>query len=388
MRALLVGLLMPTLALAEGGDDDERYLLGDPGVRIDLPVDWNAIDWTDASFEAEKGDKSVKLWVWNRPGQVPVVADDLDAWAKVFLAKVEQIEGKDPEVTAKSVETRAGRPTARFTVAFDFGKDLRGVLHGATFTVEGRVTHLATLAAAARADVGLAALDGVLDRLEARKPPAAVAEGAQVSASGVTATLPAGWRAPLPAELPGVAQLATKLGVEDLTPCWTAIRPLANAEPELLLTCPAGAQLGVVDSYSFAGVDAALRPMLFGKAEVPAAKAVTAASGQTGFLYVLPTEGRALAMAVVPYGQGVARTWALGPGGEAFEPLLTGLVGGASYEGAHPAGFGDQVSYWVSYRPTSPVTLGAGAGVLAVLGGAAFALRRGLGGRRSYEDVA
>jgi hypothetical protein len=185
-----------------------------------------------------------------------------------------------------------------------------------------------------------------------------------------------------------VAQLAAKLGVEDLTPCWSAIRPLANAEPELLLTCPAGAQLGVVDSFSFAGVDAALRPVLFGKAEVAAAKPVTAASGHTGFLYVLPAQGRAIAMAVVPYGQGVARTWALGPGGEAFEPLLTGLVGGSSYEGAHPAGVGDQVAYWVSYRPTSPVTLGAGFGVLALLGGAALTARRALGGRRSYEDVA
>lgn len=384
----VVLLLLGAPASAQEGED-ERYLLGDYGVRIDLPEGWGSLDWSDAVFEAEAEDRSVKLFVWGGGAQMTPAVADIDAWAQVFADKVASIEGREVVVHGKEVRTIAGRPTARVELTFGLGAGLQGAMSGATFAVEGSMVHLATIAAERRSTLGQEALEVLLGRLEARKPPADAPDGQTVAAAGMSAKLPPGWRPPIGREAALVGRAAAKLGVEVGERCWSALRPRANAEPDVLITCPGALALGVVDAYSFAGADAEIRAHVFGEAPVPAATMLTAASGQTGFLYRPDLAGRTLAMAVVPYGEGVSRTWAIGAPdqGDAFAAALTALVGGATYEGAHPAGLGDQIRYHLTWRPTSPVTLGAAGGLLAVLALGAFLLTRALRSGTRTDDL-
>ncbi len=385
--ALLVGFLGTS---AWAADDDERYLLGDYGVRIDLPEGWSSRAWSDSVFEAEADDRSVKLFVWGGGAQLEPAVGDIDAWARGFANKAESIEGHDVSVRGREVRTIAGRPTARVELTFALGAGLQGAMSGATFAVEGGMVHLATIAAERRSTLATEALEVMLGRLEARRPPKAAPEGQTVSAPGLSAKLPPGWRPAIGAEAALIEAGAAKLGVELKESCWSALHPRALAEPDVMITCPGGLLLGVVDAYSFSGVDAVIRKHIFGTTPVPPATSLTAASGQTGFLYRPELAGRTLAMAVVPYGGGIARTWVLGAPNQAaaFAESLTALVASSTLEGDHPTGMGDQVRYFLVYRPTSPITLAMGAGGLAVLGALLWLLKRMFSsGRRDYDEV-
>jgi hypothetical protein len=185
----------------------------------------------------------------------------------------------------------------------------------------------------------------------------------------VETTLPDDFRPPLEAEQDAVAAVVEKLQILDLVGCSTAIRPVAGTEPDVLVTCSQPLQLGVVDSYSFDDADRAVREKTFGsKAEVPPAESV-ALNDRMAFLYT-PREG--FAVGVVPHDGGVARFWALGrPEGELPETVRAAMRS-STFSGAHPASFGEQVSYWVSYRPFSPAVLCPALALLGLLGGLGF----------------
>jgi hypothetical protein len=175
------------------------------------------------------------------------------------------------------------------------------------------------------------------------------------------------------------------LGLENLEPCWIAIRPKpANPEPEVMVTCQGGLLLGVVDEHSFEGVDPIIRAKMFGSAPVEPAEMV-ALGDRVGFMYK-PRPG--LMVGVVPYDKGVARTWVLGdPEDPSLETDLRAVLEGSTWSGVHPASLGDQLSYWVTYRPTSPVVLGPAALLLLVLGGGGFAGMRLMGGRKNKYEL-
>jgi hypothetical protein len=61
-------------------------------------------------------------------------------------------------------------------------------------------------------------------------------------------------------------------------------------------------------------------------------------------------------------------------------------MSGSTYSGVHPASVGDQLSYWVTYRPFSPVVLVPALGVLAFLGlGLGVAVKLAGSGKNKYE---
>lgn len=384
MRAPILASLLATAlvagptALAQDGEDAPKYLMGDYGVRVDLPDDWYATEWADWELEAEKDDRSLKLFAWGEPVQMEPVPDDLDAWSAVYVDKVADIGGKDPEVTFSEVEALDGRHVARFELSFDFGSDLKGAMSGGTFAVKGKMFHMAVMTAAQRASLGSQALEMLVKRAEVKAEPAVFDEGAELTGAGVTTTLPAGWRAPLDVELGTVTSRARKLGVEDLSDCAVAIHPVAHAEPDFMLTCQGGLQLGVVDPLSFEDKAAELSPKLFGSLEVPPATMVTTAGGKTGFLYAPEQKGFTLRMGVVPYGAGIARTWVYGqPGqGDAFTAALTEVMSSGTYEGEHPASLGERFSYALAYNPTSPLVLGPGLLLLVLIGGVVVLVSR------------
>jgi len=367
----LAGLLLLWSGVARA--DAPEFLLGDVGVRLDLPAgSWRMTRWSDWDFKAEGRDGAMLLFAWSTPVQTPVVeGPDAGGWTHVFEAKVEELQGIDPKITSSKVVSIAGRNVALVDAEFGIPKATgTATLRGATIEVAGKNMHVAVVAPDRLAKVADAERRSILERLDVRAGPAEVAFGSKVVAEHVETTLPADFRPPLEAEQDAVAAAVEKLQILDLVGCYTAIRPVAGAaEPDVLVTCSEPLQLGVVDSYSFDDADHAIREKTFGsKAEVPPAESV-ALNDRMAFLYT-PREG--FVVGVVPHDAGVARFWALGrPEGELPETVRAAMRS-STFSGPHPASFGEQVSYYVSYRPFSPAVLCPALTLLGLLGGLGF----------------
>lgn len=371
----LLPFLLPVAAAEEAA---EEFLLGDLGVRLDLPRGWRMTRWSDWDFKAQRDEGPVLLWAWASDGQAPIAGDPA-AWAPVYLAQIEAEQGKAPKFEQATEAKIAGRSTALLELSFAIGKD-RGTLYGATIEVEGRNLHLALIGGPRSLEAARAARTEVLERLDLRKGPATFPEQPTLEAKGVRTKLPPGWREPLKTEEGVVAKLQGQLGLENVDECWTAIRPRPASEPDLAVTCQGGMLLGVVDTYSASGVAPLLAEKLFGKAVVPPPEVVELAD-RVGFVFAPKLGSRTLAVAVAPYDQGVSRTWVLSPA--AADPSVPeaarAMLQNSTWSGQHPAGVGEWVSYYLTYRPFSPMVLGpvAGLGVVILAGvGVGVALTR------------
>ncbi len=375
----VIALLAPVRVAS--AEESPEFLLGDLGVRVDLPKrTWKMTRWSDWDFKGESSDGGTLLFAWGTPVQTPV--GSANAWGPVFVAKVEELRGQDPEVSGGEVVRALGTDVAYTDVTFAFGDGAKGYVYGATVPIVGQSFHMAIVVPAKRAKAGAAARDMLIRRLEVVTEAAELDYGATVEAAGISTALPEGWREPLEPELKAINPRIGKLGIDDLEPCWVAIRPIPATEPDVMVTCQGGLLLGVVDEHSFEAADTVVREKMFGRAEVAAGDAVTVGD-RVGFAYA-PVVG--LAVGVVPYDQGVARTWVVG--GEGVTEALTGAMQGSSYSGVHPASIGDQVSYWLVHRPFSPVVLCPLLGVFGV-GGVVLLAGGGLmmrGRRNRYAD--
>lgn len=379
---MLLALSAPSLA-EEPPSDAEEFLLGDLGVRIDLPSGpWRMTRWSDWDFKAEyeSARGKILLWAWATPVQIPI-AEDATGWGRVYLAKIDKLSGTGAEVLESKVDKVAGRDVAFVDVAFQFGDDgPKGLMYGATIEIGGQNMHLAAVASEANQKELAAQRAALVERLDVRSLPAKTAFGGEVTASGITSVLPRSWRPPFEDEIPVVVVPAMKkLGVDDLEGCWSAIRPDPAGVHGVMITCQGGLELGVVDEHSFAGVDERLRGTLFGGVDVPPAEMVSL-DDRVGFAY---QAADGLAVGVVPYDKGVARTWLL----DAGEPLtdLKSTLASSTYSGPHQVGPTDWLTYYAVHRPTSPVSLGVLGGALVVVLGLG-ALVVGRSGRNKYAD--
>ena len=69
-------VLTAPVASAEDGSQAPEFLLGDVGVRVDLPAGWKMTRWSDWDLQAEKPDEKLILFAWQTPLQVePTEAD-------------------------------------------------------------------------------------------------------------------------------------------------------------------------------------------------------------------------------------------------------------------------------------------------------------------------
>ena len=301
------------------------------------------------------------LFAWATPIQVPIQEGNTD-WGAVYFSKVQELEGTDPEIESTALTEIGGRPVARVDAKFQFGKGgPTGALRGATLEVAGQNMHIATVGSRRFRTIIERQLVELVERLDFHVEPREVEFGGTVEAKGITTVLPDDWRPPLESEVGELASTIAKIGVEDLEPCWTALRPRAAGAPDVMVTCQGGLLLGVVDEHSFAAVDPVVREKMFGSGVEIAPAEQVVLSDRVGFAYA-PREG--LAVGVVPYDQGVARTWVVGEG--ELMPSLTASLQGSSYSGPHPASLVDQVSYWLLRRTTSPVVLCPLGGCLCV----------------------
>ncbi len=382
-------MLLTTLSvLVAGGlpahaEEAEEFLLADLGVRLDFPDDrWRMTRWSDWDFKAEYPSSAgtVLLFAWATPTQVPI-AEPVEGWGSVYVTKIEDLQGSSPEVTRTEVSEVQGRKVALVDASFTFGEGgPTGTLHGATLEIAEKNLHLAVVSSERAAELAKAQRQGFLDELEVRTEPVRGKFAATVEAPGITTALPKGWRPPLESEMSDVVSpILGKIGVPDLEPCYTAIRPLSGGTADVLVTCQSGLLLGVVDEHSFAAVDEVVREAMFGTVPVDPAEPVDLGD-RMGFVYA-PTEG--LAVGIVPYDQGVSRTWVFAE--EAPTEDLRKVMAASSFSGPHPASVGDQVTYWVTHRPTSPVVLVPAFLLVVGVVGVGFLLTRG-SRRNPYAD--
>lgn len=381
MRRLSALFVASILASAPARAEDEKYLLGDFGFKLNLGDDWTNTAWSDWAFDGNKVDRSELIYVWGKEVQVDIRAEDLDAWSKVYLDKIDSLKGRNPSVRVKEVREIAGHPVARFEIDYAMG-DTKYAFSGATFTVEGQVVHVGLVSLGAKAAEGAKSLDALLAKAEYRKPPKAAVEGAELTAPGITSKLPAGWHIPLEVEATELQSPARGFGIEDLTGCWTAVRGHANAEPDVLVACPGKVNLGVVDDYSFNGVDAQIRERFFKGVPLRAVEKVVSQDGHLGFLYTFDTAAGTLVSGIVPFGAGVARVYAYAPVQKDpdFEATVRTLLTESKFEGPHPAGFGQYFTYYLNYRPFSPMVLVPALLLLGLAGLIVTMIRKGGGG--------
>ena len=360
--------LAPMALAADEVEEAPEFLLGDYGVRVDLSSKWNMTRWSDWDLKAETRDPLL-MQAWGTPYQSDVGEVDPKAWESVFTDRIDEEMGgaKEAKLTSAKVETVGGREVVLSDFDLVLNSGTKAVLRGATLAIEGQMFHLAVVSVSRFKSKADRARTELLDDLDVRSDAEALEFGVAMEGDGFQHTLPDGWRKPLKQEESGATARVSKLGLESLDDCWLGLSVDGPGEASALVACQGGLQLGVVDTYSFEGVEPTVRKRVMGSDSIAPARMVEL-SDRVGFLYDLTDKG--LAVGVVPFENGVVRIWGVGENGEdgLAEAVQATMIGG-TYEGQHPASVGDRVNYYISYRPMSPVVLlPAGLGVL-LLGG-------------------
>jgi len=383
--ALLALLAAPTLAQAPEEAAPE-FLLGDVGVRIDLPPSWrDDVIWSDWDFECKNKQLGVMLYAWYTPGQVPITAEELPQWGELYAEKADFRLLEDVVVAEQEVRDSPHGPIGWSRLGFKLPSGVAGHMHAVSLPVEAKVFHMVTFTprSASRSERGL---QEIVDRLDIHTPAAELGWAAEVEAEGIQTTLTDHWRPPLDAEMPLLKKPLEDLGIDSLKSCWLAFHPYPVGDPEVLATCQGGMWLGIVDSYTFEDKEKQVRARLFGSAPMDPATPIELAD-RTGFLYTSDVGEQVLVMGVVPYDQGLSRTWVLGPEdrSEALEQELRAVLSNTTFSGPHPTSFGDWLAYYPTYRPTHPFVL-VPAGLLVLLVGGIALVVIARGRRNPYED--
>lgn len=357
----------------------EPYALAEVGVTLNLPSGWEMSRWSDWDFRGTHP-AGMALEVWYTPYQVELGAPLVPALERQYADHLDGQRAGEVKVTPASTATQVGAVQAQLVdMRFRFDRNgPPGVGHAAAVPVEGKLMHLAVYAPAANDARARAAVETLLGRMTVEKPPADLAAlgGAQKTTLGFSATLPAGWRAPLANERDDALKLASATPLQKPQECFVAVSPGVNEDSRALYLCGADWQIGIVDEYSFAGESEKLKGLLFGKAAatIPAAEAVET-EDRMGVLFRPSLADHDLRMGVLPYDRGQVVGWAVGPreSGDALESALKDTLRGLAFEGPdngrpqHAAGA--LVQHTLTYRPFHPAVVACVGGALLVMGG-------------------
>ncbi|MCO4748195.1 MAG: hypothetical protein KC912_25600 [Proteobacteria bacterium] len=378
---LTLALLLSSVAY---GDDDPEFLLDAYGARVDLPARWTGTpgSWTNEAFEASADGGKLLFFSWGTDFQSELTDDSLDAWKQVMVDKALARRMSEAKVVAAEVKKVGKRRVALFDLEVSASGG-SGLMFGASEAVDGHVFHMMVMSGKRKGRAGRAARDAFVDRLDVVAPAADLEWGGAVAAAGFSSDLPKDWRPMLETELDDFKPLVRDLGLTALDECWMAVRPRGPDKPDVMVGCASPIWLGVVDEYSFEGVEAELREKLFGAAPIAPAQQ-RPAGDRLGFAYGADLGSRAMAVGVVPYDQGVFRIWAVGS--ENLSGGVDEVLAGAQLSGPHPADMGATVSYYLGYRPFSPMVLGPAGLLLLLIGGGVGGGLMMMGGKKSKYD--
>ncbi len=374
--------VLSLLALAPAHADE--YRMNDVGGTVVLSGGWEpeANTWSDEGIKATHPDGMwMKLWLTDF--QVPITKDSAAAWAEMYQELLPRFDPGIESVSLLSTEIveLGGRPTALTALRFVHKKGSEGVAWHAAFISSGRVVHIRTLGLKRSAK----AVEEELRRLTSamRIDKGALPEERQVSGSGFSATLPAGWRVPLSSESDAVRKVIDKMGSYSPDNCFVGILPHPVGKPDVTFACGTYLYVGPVDEHSFAGVESEVHAEFFGSASTPVPAATPISIGdRTGFYYKPPIPGAIYRMALAPYDKGMMMTWAVANQLDepALDAAMTELLSSVTFTGpdggAPIIGPDKWAMYYLKYRPFSPPVLLGGLLLLGLIGGGVTLARR------------
>ncbi len=390
-----MSLLLPLVALV-GSAFAEPYRMNDVGGALELPAGFDVEEngWADWEFKARSRDPILfKLWLTS----FQVIPDD--ASMKVWTGQYADGLRKDKLKNVTMESTSVGKlgeydNVGRTKLSFTIEGGGKGVAHFAAIATEGQVVHLRTLGSARFDKKAEAALVSFVENFKLDKGPTLADSQRVESETGFAATLPDGWRAPLPKEMDAVRKVSEKVG-EELAPddCWVAIKPPPAGTVDVMWACKAEVHLPPVDEYSFAGVEQEVYDTYFGRAkqEVPHAEQVTIGD-RVGFYYRPPVATSPVRLAIAPYEGGQMVLWAFAGNLDAtgLDAAVQGTLPTVEFTGAdggHPIISADKwAMHYLKYRTTSPFVLGPAVLLLLAVGGGGLAVARG-GKKNKYDDI-
>lgn len=363
--------------------------MNDVGGTLVLPKGWESTEWADWSMKAKSPD-GVLMRLYLTDFQVEASPEAGQAWAGMYQERMEGEGGGSfaaPSVSVSSLPLASGAVLGvRVDLGFTFERQKEpGVLHAAAFPVRGQTLHIETVALARNDKKAAEALSAMLAGFTLEKGPDPINTTRVEAESGFAFTPPPGWRAPLQKELELVRKVTNKMGEKTIDPkrCAAVIRPPAVGEPDVIFGCELYQHLGIVDEYSFEGVEKELHQTYFGSAPKPVEPAKQVRFGERlGFLFSPPVAAHPLRLGIAPYDKGVVLLWAMS--NQIDEAGLDSAVAAtlASWEFTGPDGgepiiaLDKRIGYWLSYRPTSPMVLGPAVLVVAAIGGGIAMARR------------
>jgi hypothetical protein len=381
VRALLLAALLCLSPAALAAD--EPYVMGDLNASLVLPKGWEQLKWSDWELQAKSKD-GMLFHLFKSDYQPDLTEANVAAHAEAYLVPLADQGFSEPTTTNASLTEIAGRPAGFVRTAVSVPKVGRGTAVTAIFAGKGITLHARVIAVAGQASKAEATLTAMLGLLQLSAEPSPTTN-VVTSPSGLGATLPAGWRAPLPEELEAAQKVTALIGQPqvDLEKCWLGVRPPASGEADLLLTCKGGAAPGPIDSHSFAGVEEELHTRFFGKLTeaVPRGTPLELTDRQ-GVVFAVKGGKNPIRLLVLPYENNIATTWALSNhlSEEALDADLKAVASAMTFpgenKGAPRFGAGNWLDYYLAYRPLHPYVLVPGALILAAVAALVMKLRR------------
>jgi hypothetical protein len=354
---ILIWCLLSQFAFAqeETGDGPE-FLLGDAGVRIELPKPaWKMTRWSDWDFKGTSKD-GVLLFAWTTPFQIPIVEGDLEEWSKVFQARAADEGSTEAKVIKSAVGTAHETATAEIELEMVSGAGAALTMYGVSMPVEGQTFHIATVSTASKARASQKYLTTAVEALEIKKPAIELKWGGEVSYEGVTSTLPDTWREPLKQEMLPVAKGAKALGISSLKSCWKAIQPQAGGKAKILLSCQDKLVPGILDTFTQSDVFAEVGRHWFGKNAKAQPEALALSGGGIGVYIQAEIAKNTIHMAGAPNEAGMGKIILLGAAAEdatASEDIKAVTIG-SQFSAAPAPELRDTAIYYINYRPSHP----------------------------------
>jgi hypothetical protein len=374
MSALLLAIQLafaqnaPAAAAEEGRDAQGGYLMNDVGAWVYMPpgLEPDAGGWSDTGFSAKTGDGGVELKIWLTDFQVPITMDAMQAWGKEYLAKVDDLGGKNAKITSAQLHDWGDKKGGEVDVEFDLKDNIKGYAYHAIIQSNAQMIHIRSLAAGRNAPHAKQILEQVATSLKRVKEPAPEQTGTLTSSAGFTVTMPEGWRAPIEGpETDKVLRRAESVGIDDISDarCATAIVPPPAGELDVFLACKQKYFIGPLDEYSWKAEEKQLYDLFhFEEAKIPTAEQVHVGD-RLGFYYKAREGEKPMRLVVAPYEGGLLLLWGIAGSMHAEQLDETMKSAMASVKFTGPNGgqqaitLGDRINYWIKYRPFSPQVL-------------------------------
>ena len=370
MLALLLALQLAFAqnATEEGRDAQGGYLMNDVGAWIYMPpgLEPDAGGWSDTGFSAKTADGGVEVKLWLTEFQVPITMDSMQVWGKDYLARVDDLGGKNAKITSAQLHDWGDKKGGAVDVEFDLKENVKGYAYHAILQSNAQMIHIRSLAAGRNAPRAKELLQQVAVGLKRVKEPAPELTGTLTSSAGFSVTVPEGWRAPIAGpETDKVLRRAESVGISDIGDerCTTAIGPPPHGELDVLLACKQKYFIGPLDEHSWKSEEKKLYELFhFEEAKLQPAEKVQVGD-RLGFYYK-PREGeKPMRLVVAPYDGGLLLLWGIAGSMPAPQLDETMKATMASVKFTGPNGgqpiirLGERLEYWVKHRTFSPQVL-------------------------------